>query len=277
MLARELTALRIPAAAVLGNHDLESGKAGRGASDSDRRRARRARRRRVRAAGHRHRRREGLRRRLRPARARPVGRDDHQAVRARGGRRGAEARGGAGAPAHRAARSRCCTTRRFSRRSKASRSRSIRSSDRAASRSRSAAIRCRSWSTATRIAASSRARTKNGVPVYNVSMPLLTRTFADRPPFRVFEVPRRRDAVGHDLPTPRRPRPGAAASPTPSRPEEPHGNLDRARGSRSGRRLLHRRAAEAAATPASRFWSAAPSRSRTTRTCRATRRTSTSS
>jgi len=31
-------------------------------------------------------------------------------------------------------------------------------------------------------------RTKNGVPVYNVSMPLLTRTFGDRPPFRVFEV-----------------------------------------------------------------------------------------
>jgi Icc-related predicted phosphoesterase len=31
--------------------------------------------------------------------------------------------------------------------------------------------------------------TKNGVPVYNVSMPLLTRTFADRPPFRVFELP----------------------------------------------------------------------------------------
>jgi len=31
-------------------------------------------------------------------------------------------------------------------------------------------------------------RTKNGAPVYNVSMPLLTRTFADRPPFRVFDV-----------------------------------------------------------------------------------------
>jgi Icc-related predicted phosphoesterase len=31
--------------------------------------------------------------------------------------------------------------------------------------------------------------TKTGVPVYNVSMPLLTRTFADRPPFRVLEVP----------------------------------------------------------------------------------------
>src|SRR6478672_1847116 len=30
--------------------------------------------------------------------------------------------------------------------------------------------------------------TKNGAPVYNVSMPLLTRTFADRPPFRVFDV-----------------------------------------------------------------------------------------
>src|SRR4029077_17548925 len=30
--------------------------------------------------------------------------------------------------------------------------------------------------------------TKNGVPVFNVSMPLLTRTFADRPPFRVFEI-----------------------------------------------------------------------------------------
>ena len=30
--------------------------------------------------------------------------------------------------------------------------------------------------------------TMSGVPVYNVSMPLLTRTFPDRPPFRVFEV-----------------------------------------------------------------------------------------
>jgi Icc-related predicted phosphoesterase len=31
-------------------------------------------------------------------------------------------------------------------------------------------------------------RTQQGVAVYNVSMPLLTRTFADRPPFRVFEL-----------------------------------------------------------------------------------------
>jgi Icc-related predicted phosphoesterase len=30
--------------------------------------------------------------------------------------------------------------------------------------------------------------TTSGIPVYNVSMPLLTRTFPDRPPFRVFEV-----------------------------------------------------------------------------------------
>jgi Icc-related predicted phosphoesterase len=31
-------------------------------------------------------------------------------------------------------------------------------------------------------------RTKTGVPVYNVSMQLLTRMFPDRPPFRVFDV-----------------------------------------------------------------------------------------
>ena len=43
-------------------------------------------------------------------------------------------------------------------------------------------------------------RTKGGVPVYNVSMPLLARSFADRPPFRVFDVP-----VGE----------GAANQPTP--------------------------------------------------------------
>ena len=31
-------------------------------------------------------------------------------------------------------------------------------------------------------------RTKNEVPVYNVSLPLLNRTFPDRPPFLVLEV-----------------------------------------------------------------------------------------
>src|SRR5207244_8100644 len=30
--------------------------------------------------------------------------------------------------------------------------------------------------------------TKSGAPVYNVSMPLLTRTLSEQPPFRVFEV-----------------------------------------------------------------------------------------
>jgi len=32
-------------------------------------------------------------------------------------------------------------------------------------------------------------RTSAGVPVYNVSMPLLTRTFGSAPPFRVFDIP----------------------------------------------------------------------------------------
>ena len=42
--------------------------------------------------------------------------------------------------------------------------------------------------------------TKNGVPVYNVSMPLLTRTFADRPPFRVIEVPLTVASTSEDAP-----------------------------------------------------------------------------
>jgi hypothetical protein len=32
-------------------------------------------------------------------------------------------------------------------------------------------------------------RTKDHVPVYNVSLPLLTRTFPDKPHFRVFQIP----------------------------------------------------------------------------------------
>jgi Icc-related predicted phosphoesterase len=32
-------------------------------------------------------------------------------------------------------------------------------------------------------------KTRAGVPVYNVSMPLLVRSFPDQPPFRVFEIP----------------------------------------------------------------------------------------
>ena len=32
-------------------------------------------------------------------------------------------------------------------------------------------------------------RTQGGVPVYNVSVPVLRRAFPERPPFRVLEVP----------------------------------------------------------------------------------------
>jgi Icc-related predicted phosphoesterase len=54
--------------------------------------------------------------------------------------------------------------------------------------------------------------TRSGVPVYNVSMPLLTRTFADRPPFRVFDVnvsvkPSAEPAPAHSTPPPAAERP----------------------------------------------------------------------
>ena len=47
--------------------------------------------------------------------------------------------------------------------------------------------------------------TTSGVPVYNVSMPLLTRSFADRPPFRVFEVPAGEAVANHQATGPTRP------------------------------------------------------------------------
>jgi Icc-related predicted phosphoesterase len=46
--------------------------------------------------------------------------------------------------------------------------------------------------------------TKNGVPVFNVSMPLLTRSFPDRPPFRIFEVPVTGAAECETVPSPSR-------------------------------------------------------------------------
>ena len=58
--------------------------------------------------------------------------------------------------------------------------------------------------------------TQSGVPVYNVSMPLLTRSLPDRPPFRVFEVPIGRAPADrrHAAPTPSaRPRAGARPHP----------------------------------------------------------------
>jgi Icc-related predicted phosphoesterase len=61
-------------------------------------------------------------------------------------------------------------------------------------------------------------RSKSGVPVYNVSMPLLTRTFPDRPPFRVFDVPVERDtspktAPAHSTPPPADRTPAMAGGP----------------------------------------------------------------
>ncbi len=67
--------------------------------------------------------------------------------------------------------------------------------------------------------------TKSGVAVYNVSMPLLTRTFADRPPFRVFEVAVGERAAGEtppaqSVPAPSGPMPGGRrASDPPSQPQ----------------------------------------------------------
>lgn len=67
-------------------------------------------------------------------------------------------------------------------------------------------------------------RTQSGVPVYNVSMPLLTRTFADRPPFRVFEVPVGTRVAGETPPAhstvagaPAKPAPAIAAALPPGR------------------------------------------------------------
>jgi Icc-related predicted phosphoesterase len=67
-------------------------------------------------------------------------------------------------------------------------------------------------------------RTQSGVPVYNVSMPLLTRTFADRPPFRVFEVPVGTRVAGETPPahstvagSPAKPAPAIAAALPPGR------------------------------------------------------------
>ena len=82
---------------------LRVGPAGRDQEDPHRRRAGHARRRHDRDPRHRLRRRQGVRRRLRPARARSVGRGHHQEVRARVPGRSAEARIGAGAAAHRSA------------------------------------------------------------------------------------------------------------------------------------------------------------------------------
>jgi Icc-related predicted phosphoesterase len=57
--------------------------------------------------------------------------------------------------------------------------------------------------------------TRVGVPVYNVSMPLLMRSFGDRPPFRVFDVPVGQPAVAGDT---------SRAHSTPERPAAREGS-----------------------------------------------------
>jgi hypothetical protein len=58
--------------------------------------------------------------------------------------------------------------------------------------------------------------TRMGVPVYNVALPLLTRTFTDRPPFRVFDVPVGQKLAGEPAPAHSTP---PAPRPVPSPPE----------------------------------------------------------
>jgi Icc-related predicted phosphoesterase len=69
--------------------------------------------------------------------------------------------------------------------------------------------------------------TSGGVPVYNVSMPLLSRSFSDRPPFRIFEVP-----AGVPAPV----RPAVAAVPVREATPRPVGNAagERRSGDRRG-------------------------------------------
>src|SRR5262245_4220977 len=57
--------------------------------------------------------------------------------------------------------------------------------------------------------------TKNGAAVYNVSMPLLTRTFPDRPPFRVFEIAVGERRAGHEVGSERPPVTGPPEPPVP--------------------------------------------------------------
>jgi Icc-related predicted phosphoesterase len=51
------------------------------------------------------------------------------------------------------------------------------------------------------------AKTRSGVPVYNVARPLLERSFPDRPPFRVLEVPRNGGGENGSTCAPGTPRP----------------------------------------------------------------------
>jgi Icc-related predicted phosphoesterase len=60
--------------------------------------------------------------------------------------------------------------------------------------------------------------TKSGVPVYNVSMPLLARAFPDRPAFRVFEIPIAPKSIDAATSAPTADGTTAAPVPEPHRP-----------------------------------------------------------
>ena len=77
--------------------------------------------------------------------------------------------------------------------------------------------------------------TSSGVPVYNVSMPLLTRSFTDRPPFRIFEMPSGAAAsIDNVRPAFSATRPPAAAIPLRDATSELAGGAERRSGERRG-------------------------------------------
>jgi Predicted phosphoesterases, related to the Icc protein len=192
VLARELSALRVPAAAVLGNHDLESGKSGEvsqilnGAGltvlDGDACELQGIGIAGVKGFG------GGFgRHALGPWGETIIKQFVHEAVNEALKLEAAFARL---RPAHPVA---LCTTRRFSRRSRASRWKSIRFSARAASRSRSAAIRYRSRCTATRSVGSSKDDQERRARVQRVD------AFAHADVRRSAAVPRFRGAADRHL------------------------------------------------------------------------------
>ena len=132
---------------------------------------------------------ERVRRRIRQRRTRAVGRADNQAIRARGRERSAQAGDVAGPVAHGAGRS-CCFTTPHSPDGgrRASRDLSLRRLEPAGERPISTRFQVRSSVHGHAHRGRHEGRTKNDVPVYNVSLPLLSRTFPNRPPFLVLEV-----------------------------------------------------------------------------------------
>ncbi len=171
-----------------GQPRLRVGQRGGGEEDPDRRARPRAGRRCGRGPRGRVRGGQGIRRRLRPAHPRAVGRGRDQGLRARGGVRGAEAGVGAGAAAARPSASRCCTTRPSRPRWKASPARSIPflGSGRLEEPLNRYRVAAAFHGHAHRGAPEG--RTSAGIPVYNVALPVLRRTLSEQLPLKIVEV-----------------------------------------------------------------------------------------